>query len=401
VTARYVGARSLRAVEQTRDAHCSRSRLRRAACVLATTAASTIALVAPAAATTETFNFTGAAQTWTVPEGVSSATFDVFGAEGASGSSGSAFGPGGLGGRATVTVAVSPGQTFQINIGGAGSGVTGGFNGGANGGVFGVSSGGGGGGASDVRTGSFALDDRVIVAGGGGGGGNTRSFIGGGTQLSFGGGGGGLTGGDGGGVGNFPEPGTGGTQTAGGTGGGAAGDGVFGAGGAGACSGIACGGGGGGGWWGGGGGVHGAGGGSGFGPAGVVFESGVRSGNGLATVSYATIADLIDSVEALDLPRGLENSLLKKLENAQRNFAAGKLNGACGKLGAFINQVKAQSGKKIAAADADDLIAEAEAVRAGLGCGSGASPALKGRRQAPGTGQAMSQEKGQAAHHRP
>ena len=42
--------------------------------------------------TTLTFNYTGAAQTWTVPAGVSSATFDAFGAQN--------------GGRATATIAV-------------------------------------------------------------------------------------------------------------------------------------------------------------------------------------------------------------------------------------------------------------------------------------------------------
>ena len=36
----------------------------------------------PGTATTETFNYTGAAQTWTVPAGVTTATFDVYGAEG-------------------------------------------------------------------------------------------------------------------------------------------------------------------------------------------------------------------------------------------------------------------------------------------------------------------------------
>ena len=134
------------------------------------------------------------------------------------------------------------------------------------------------------------------------------------------------------------------------------------------------GGGGGGGWFGGGGGLGaaGGGGGSGHGPEGTVFETGVRSGDGLVTVTYtvptATIADLIASVEALDLHGGIENGLLKKLTNAQRNLDRDDLDGACDKLGAFINQVGAQSGKKIDAADADDLIAEAEAVRAGVPC---------------------------------
>ena len=41
-----------------------------------------LALAAPASATTETFNYTGAAQTWTVPAGVTEATFDLYGAQG-------------------------------------------------------------------------------------------------------------------------------------------------------------------------------------------------------------------------------------------------------------------------------------------------------------------------------
>jgi hypothetical protein len=98
--------------------------------------------------------------------------------------------------------------------------------------------------------------------------------------------------------------------------------------------------------------------GTGLGPSGIA-------------VRPTTIADLIASVEALDLPHGIENSLLKKLTGAQKNLDAGHLHGACGKLGAFVNQVRAQSGKKIDADDADELIAEATAVRESLGCGAG------------------------------
>ena len=346
------------------------SRVRWAA-VLAAVGAVLLVLAGPAGAATVTFSFTGAAQSWTVPAGVTSATFDVFGAQGSAGSSGPDFGPGGLGGRATVTVAVTPGQTYQINVGGAGSGITGGFNGGANGGLFGAFSGGGGGGASDVRSGAFGLANRVVVAGGGGGGGNTRSFLGGGTQLSFGGTGGGLTGGNGGGTGNFPAPGTGGTQTAGGDGGGAAADGVFGAGGAGACASISCGGGGGGGWWGGGGGEQGAGGGSGFGPAGVAFESGVRTGNGQVTVTFTaptTIADVRTLLAGLNIHHGIKKALDSKLRAAQAALQRNNKAAACGPLKAFLNQVRAQSGKKLTAAQATQLSDAVKAVRTTIGC---------------------------------
>jgi NHL repeat/FIMAH domain len=81
-----------------------------------------------------------------------------------------------------------------------------------------------------------------------------------------------------------------------------------------------------------------------------------------------TIADLIDSVEVLDLQHGIENSLVSKLENAERNLDQSDTGGACDKLASFISAVGAQSGKKITAEDADDLIADAEAIRASLGC---------------------------------
>jgi hypothetical protein len=342
--------------------------LRRAALALVTAALATLALAAPASATTETFNFTGAAQTWTVPAGVTSATFDLYGAQGGGVLDVPAFAPG-LGGRATATIAVNPGDTIQVNVGGQGLEPAGGFNGGGVGatGAF------GGGGASDIRVGGAALTDRVLVAGGGGGAAGFACF-------------GAVFGGDGGGDSGDPGnasttdslcagsvAGGGGTLTDGGSATSPATEGESGFGG----DGFNQGGGGGGGWFGGGGGftAGGGGGGSGFCPFDIcaAFETGVREGNGLVTVTYtvptATIADLIVSVEALDLHGGIENGLLKKLTNAQRNLDAGNTANACSQLASFINQVGAQSGKKIDAADATDLIEEAEAVRASIGCG--------------------------------
>lgn len=81
-------------------------------------------------------------------------------------------GKGGAGAVATGKLAVTPGQTLQVWVGGKGTLFSGGFNGGGSGGTSGGGGGGGGGGgASDVRVGNGTLSDRVIVAGGGGGGG--------------------------------------------------------------------------------------------------------------------------------------------------------------------------------------------------------------------------------------
>jgi len=74
------------------------------------------------------------------------------------------------------------------------------------------------------------------------------------------------------------------------------------------------------------------------------------------------IAGLIAEVEALNLDGGLENALTSKLENALSSFENGNNNATTGKLGAFINQVEAQSGKDIPASEAAELIAAAQAI---------------------------------------
>ena len=83
---------------------------------------------------------------------------------------------GGYGGKVVCTLAVTPGVTYYIYVGGAGAqGTTsaisaGGINGGGAGGFYSGSYGaGGGGGASDIRTVSGSLASRLVVAGGGGG----------------------------------------------------------------------------------------------------------------------------------------------------------------------------------------------------------------------------------------
>jgi len=69
-------------------------------------------------------------------------------------------------------------------------------------------------------------------------------------------------------------------------------------------------------------------------------------------------------VQGLGLPHGIERSLLAQLGAAQEG-------GACENLRAFMNHVRAQSGKKIAADDAADLLTDAAAARESLGCGGG------------------------------
>jgi hypothetical protein len=262
------------------------------------------------------FECTGGAQSWVVPAGVTSATFDVFGAQGGVGDDGQvdpfrASSDAGLGGHTTATIPVTPGETIQINVGCAGADSTGsaspgGFGGspGGNGGIGGdLASGGGGGGSSDVRQGGTTLTNRVVVAGGGGGSGGANGE----TTDGEGGAGGGTAGVAGGGTANANggEPGTQAANGAGGTlpiecesdsdegqdgtdanGGDGGTDPAFGAGG-----------GGGGGYRSGGGGAGcvnggGGGGGAGFamvGATGVANEVGVRSGDGHVLVTFTVV----------------------------------------------------------------------------------------------------------------
>ncbi len=104
---------------------------------------------------------------YTVPAGVTQIGVDLAGAQGGT----SLSSQGGKGGRIQATLAVSPGEVLQLNVGGSGTNYqycvsrAGGYNGGGSGYGYG----GGGGGATDIRKGGTAVSNRVLVGGGGGG----------------------------------------------------------------------------------------------------------------------------------------------------------------------------------------------------------------------------------------
>jgi hypothetical protein len=243
------------------------------------------------------------AHAFVVPADVHCIEVDAIGAQGGRGDFTE---PGGLGGRALTFLTVLPGQSLQVNVGGAGGDAAnavpgaGGFNGGGPGGVgllFDLS-GGGGGGASDVRQGGTGPDAIAVLAAGGGGSGgvgpaggaggdpgeaglNGSSTVGGGGAMSQGGG----AGGDGGPASDATlrgEDGSSGTGGAGGggvnsvIGGGGGGGGRFGGGGGGAAAlgfGVGAGGGGG----------------QNFAFSGGASETGVdagNGGNGMVTLTY-------------------------------------------------------------------------------------------------------------------
>ncbi len=80
------------------------------------------------------------------------------------------------------------------------------------------------------------------------------------------------------------------------------------------------------------------------------------------------IAALDAAVGDYGLPAGTTTALRATLNVALSALAAGKTGVACQALQAFIKQVEALSGKKLTAAQADALIADAERIRAMLGC---------------------------------
>jgi hypothetical protein len=86
--------------------------------------------------------------------------------------------------------------------------------------------------------------------------------------------------------------------------------------------------------------------------------------NGTLTVlSYAqATTNLLAKVDAAGLPHGTQNSLDSKLQAAVKSFNGGNTKAGANQLGAFINEVSAQRGKKIDAALADALIADAQRI---------------------------------------
>lgn len=244
-----------------------------------------------------TFNYTGAIQTWTVPDNVEGpVTITATGGQG--GRSG-----GGAGGRVVATFpTVVPGEIFDVYVGNQPSGSSGSWPDGGAGGIAGSAgvTGGGGGGSSFVTPTGGGLAGALLVAAGGGGASVDQPGGIGGFFL-------GAAGTDGASLG-----GGGATQAAGGIGGVASNPdwngvaGSFGAGGRGGHGGGSLGnsgGGGGGGLYGGGGGggrgsVNGAGPGGGGGGSGMIrvdgydieVSDGANSGHGQVVISWETPA---------------------------------------------------------------------------------------------------------------
>ena len=74
------------------------------------------------------------------------------------------------------------------------------------------------------------------------------------------------------------------------------------------------------------------------------------------------LEQLVETVEAWDLPKGTENSLTSKLEEALHALDKGNENGASHKLTSFINHALALRDKKLTEEQADFLISDAQRI---------------------------------------
>lgn len=80
------------------------------------------------------------------------------------------------------------------------------------------------------------------------------------------------------------------------------------------------------------------------------------------------IDDLTDLIESLNLHSGTASSLITKLQNALTAIEAGDTATACDSLNSFISQCRAQSGKKLTADQATQLINSANQIKTAVGC---------------------------------
>ena len=251
-----------------------------------------------------TYSPTNSSDTFTTPSGVTSLNFDLYGA----GGEGTMMHDetvycGGAGGHSWgVLPTLTPGEVFQVNVGGQGQcDWSGGWNGGGDGAHKSTTSdnGAGGSGATDVRVGGFGMSDRILVAGGGGGDGGPPvvNFLGAGGSA------GGLSGQDGE-NGHITEGGAGGgggTQTGAGATPGSGDSAGFGFGGGGGdFLAVGGGGGGGGGWYGGGGGQGGNG--SGGGGGGSSYVSPQFTNQGTSTADYYSTGNVASATISWDDP---------------------------------------------------------------------------------------------------
>jgi hypothetical protein len=103
----------------------------------------------------------------------------------------------------------------------------------------------------------------------------------------------------------------------------------------------------------------------------VTVTDGVQSGNGLITVTYTTIGDLLSSLKTAVDAVAPKSSLAKQVKKIDGYIAANNTAKACKELKSFIKNVNALAAKKkngISASVAASLVDMAKEIESTLGC---------------------------------
>ena len=93
-----------------------------------------------------------------------------------------------------------------------------------------------------------------------------------------------------------------------------------------------------------------------------------NSASGSFTVHVKGAAEQVADLRALTVGVGPGGSLYNKLTSVLASLAAGNTSDACDTLQGFINEVKAQTGKKVTPAEAATFITAATRIRNVLAC---------------------------------
>jgi hypothetical protein len=78
---------------------------------------------------------------------------------------------------------------------------------------------------------------------------------------------------------------------------------------------------------------------------------------------------LILLIQSFNLPKGIANSLIAKVRAARASAQRGQVTAACGQMTAFLNEVRAQTGKGLTSGQAQQLIDSANEIKRLLVCG--------------------------------
>ena len=83
---------------------------------------------------------------------------------------------------------------------------------------------------------------------------------------------------------------------------------------------------------------------------------------------HISVAGLLNDLAGKVAGVGPGKSLSDKVAQASADFAAHNIASACSRLQGFLNEVRAQTGKKIVAAVAASLTSDAQNIRTALAC---------------------------------